>query len=694
MEKLILKTLLYSVAIYCLLFIPFTGNAQVELKAEYFPMAGDTVDLVYNQDFYYRKTIDEEASFMSFNADFRFFDDTSHFKQSFDSINNQPGSFRFKKAEMVLNSSADSVYFYLYRTAKGIFVDGLHSYSKEIGGTIDLEPDQLYVPFSLKEGDTIKNYSRADIDTLYEGNKVKIVRSIHKTFQGVNEFSLFLEEGFFKNALLTKTTTVEYDTIFANIGGLYIPISNSMNKVVQYDVAIPHYPGIIMSFFMDDSATTIQGGNYTKGIYRENSELFVQPVFDTLHCESQEILVAVSVPEREDPRSITLLGMYDLEAKHPAQLGEYRIKNDTIVRVKLDSVPSSNHSLSYYFVAYDENELYKPVESSIFQKSSIVVWPEPEALVQDTFFACRNYFKNIFANGGSEYLWFPSIGLSDSSAKQPTLTLGSDQEYQVIVKNACGADTGETYVKISPFPAYQAPKPQSFCQNDTMFLSIGKRSNVLSYSWQVQGTFFAFDTDTFKIMEQSGTEFLRLRIYGKGCTFSETIPMTVNALPEAQKIAGPDQVTTGSTAYYLSYPDNGYMYDWKVIGGELWSGQGSNTIRVKWLSDSQRELRVIARNDSGCKTDTFGMLIENSVSLAEGEDVFDWKAYPVPTSGVLSLEASFTGKRDLILIDQTGRILRNFELTSVRVLDMSDLPSGTYFIHDATVNKSLRIQKL
>lgn len=114
--------------------------------------------------------------------------------------------------------------------------------------------------------------------------------------------------------------------------------------------------------------------------------------------------------------------------------------------------------------------------------------------------------------------------------------------------------------------------------------------------------------------------FITVEAIDNGCPPKKTIInffIQVNPYTLKVSIQGDSQVclTNEPITYYIP-PQPGYTYDWKINGGTIQTGQGTNSIQVQWSAPGAGRLIVYPKNTGGCEgdPDTLNVIIKPGVN--------------------------------------------------------------------------------
>lgn len=146
----------------------------------------------------------------------------------------------------------------------------------------------------------------------------------------------------------------------------------------------------------------------------------------------------------------------------------------------LDPFSSSPYTVTdtsrWYYVAGLPQHLCPPSDS-VF----ITVWQAPQPFATPDSSVCRNDTLTLFAQGGTDYLWSPGTGLSDSAAASPWLIVTADAEYVVSVTDSNGCSSNDTVrIYMNQLPVISVDSVYHLCLGDTIQIIA---SGGVSYQW-------------------------------------------------------------------------------------------------------------------------------------------------------------------------------------------------------------------
>ena len=98
-------------------------------------------------------------------------------------------------------------------------------------------------------------------------------------------------------------------------------------------------------------------------------------------------------------------------------------------------------------------------------------------------------------------------------------------------------------------------------------------------------------------------------IDANGCPGESSTPFIVSNIVNTSVIFGPTNPTQFQTVTYSVIPSAGSTYNWSLFGGTIESGQGTNTIDVKWNNSGMFSFSVIETDVNGCVGEEITLLV-------------------------------------------------------------------------------------
>lgn len=247
------------------------------------------------------------------------------------------------------------------------------------------------------------------------------------------------------------------------------------------------------------------------------------------------------------------------------------------------------------------NGCVQPTATSI----TVIKNTTPNPIITGNTSICENKMGEVYttqSNLGNTYSWTITGGFITSGANtnQITVTWGAAGVGQLTVTETtsigCTRTTNVYNVTKNPFPAPVITGSNTVCANSTGHIYQVPNVTGHSYNWTVIGGFIVLGQSTNQItvtwdVDGLGTVTL-VQTSDKGCA-TTTVPfdVTKRALP-VPIITGNAAVCEFSTTTYTVPLNANRAYNWTVVGGNIISGIGTNTINVTWLSASNNPASV------------------------------------------------------------------------------------------------------
>ncbi len=160
-----------------------------------------------------------------------------------------PYSGSFSGSNLAGVDLATTTYSYFTGNSSGLYIDGIANATS----TIAYNPHRLYFPVPFSYGNTRSTYSRIQVDTVYSGNNVRVIIRVNSTFEADGTGNLILPSGTYNSVLRIKETALEYDSILANVGGFYIPLSSTVSQTTAFNFMHPANPIVLIMTLDGDS---------------------------------------------------------------------------------------------------------------------------------------------------------------------------------------------------------------------------------------------------------------------------------------------------------------------------------------------------------------------------------------------------------------------------------------------------------
>ena len=224
------------------------------------------------------------------------------------------------------------------------------------------------------------------------------------------------------------------------------------------------------------------------------------------------------------------------------------------------------------------------------------------------------------------------------------------------------------------------------------------------YKW-IKSTFNS--TNGFTVINESNfqnlppqimnsTTWYKRIIKSGACTddTSNVYNITVNSKPTSSAIQGQINVGTSKKYSYLVTPNANYTYNWEVLNGNILSGQGTNTIDVKWSEFVDGTIKLTIINLQNCSDTSILHVNISNTSLSEIQNKSYIEIYPNPIYDKVNIvNNSNLNELEYSLTDLVGSVLiTNFLKDKNSIIDLTNLSKGIYLLNISN-SKSFKIVK-
>ena len=342
----------------------------------------------------------------------------------------------------------------------------------------------------------------------------------------------------------------------------------------------------------------------------------------------------------------------------------------------------------------------------------------------DTVSLCLGSSIQLFANGGSDYLWSPSEGLDNPLSQNPIASPNRSIVYKVIVSSGTCIDSAFVNVNVNQKPIADAGEDKIICLRESV--QIGKEpSNLTSYTWTPTTGLSSPNQSLTDANPEVSTVYVLKAINSNGCENYDSVSITVNSHQEQLFTLTPSQLTIIPGQQFqvkLNVPND--VTTWKVFldydnfvvkfssvnqktngivttqidkPGQLTiSGTGSNGfILIQFVaflpnnSDSLFYLKLSVDSTSGQSCEKLRAIGSSTLQLSEicGKrfrmiGFTDKKYYLINQENKLNFGVGLQGKVTLDLYDNIGNLKQILVDTDMEAGEYSldfDLPTGVYF---------------
>ncbi len=205
------------------------------------------------------------------------------------------------------------------------------------------------------------------------------------------------------------------------------------------------------------------------------------------------------------------------------------------------------------------------------------------------------------AEGTPTYQWYDTGGII-SGATGSSYTPNSSGTYYVVVTGGCGTTTStNSLVTINPLPVPTITGASSAAQSQSG-VAYSTETGKSNYVWTITGGTITSGQNTSSITVTWGAGVsgsLTVTYQSNGCSPVSPTGKTVTLSTQSVPV-----ITLGSSSVCLndistySTESSKFDYAWTVVGGTIQSGQGTNSVSVKWDGSGASSVKVAYRHGS------------------------------------------------------------------------------------------------
>ncbi|GAB4138644.1 MAG: hypothetical protein Fur0041_13670 [Bacteroidia bacterium] len=286
---------------------------------------------------------------------------------------------------------------------------------------------------------------------------------------------------------------------------------------------------------------------------------------------------------------------------------------------------------------------------------TVTVTAAPPITVSNDTALCNGGVATLTASGAATYTWQPG-NLTGSSI---TVTPGSTTTYTVTGNTNNCISTDQVTVTISPVPSVYAGPDFAVCQGTQVTLNVS--TVATSYSWQPSSSIIGSNTQASVVAQPTTNTSYTVTVVGPGgCISSDTISVSINALPNVSATTTDNSICIGSSTSLSA--SGASSYTWIPTVGVQNPNQGvTNATPANSTTYS-----VIGTDANGC-TDTATV----AITVNPLPDVY---IIPTPTE-CGDTTGAFT---DGGVVAGTGPFTYQFNSQTYNSLPINGINAGTY----------------
>ena len=208
---------------------------------------------------------------------------------------------------------------------------------------------------------------------------------------------------------------------------------------------------------------------------------------------------------------------------------------------------------------------------------------------------CPNDSTTLTAGGADSYLWYPSLGLSDTTIAIVKAGPDSTQTYRVIGSNTYGCtDTLNTTVTVSPIPVISGNN--YICAGGSTTLNVVSNLTGTTFIWNngisnPSNTVSPINTTTYTVTATDG-----------GCTKDTSFIVNVNAIPSLS--VSPNDTTICPGNNVILNASGGNTYQWSPSTG---LSSTSNAV-VSAHPSTNTTYTLVGTTPAGCKDTVYAQV--------------------------------------------------------------------------------------
>ncbi len=308
--------------------------------------------------------------------------------------------------------------------------------------------------------------------------------------------------------------------------------------------------------------------------------------------------------------------------------------------------------------------------------------PIAEAGADQTFCQNGSVILGAAAVAGNSYNWSPSTGLSCTSCAQPSVSVGSNITYTLVVTNACGSATDNVTLSVVNGPVANAGADQTICPGENVLIgAAGQAGNTYSWSPSVglSCTNCANPTAT-----PSTTTVYTVTVSNSSCPGLSTDQVTVTVLNQPLADAGPDQTHCVKGSVMIGSPAvAGNSYNWSPSLGLSCSTCAQPTASV----GNTTNYTLVVTNACGSATDQVTVTLGAGSIANAGPDqtICPRESTVIGTIGTTGNSYAWTPSAGLSCTT-CAQPTANPSSTTIYTLTVQNNDCGTLTVDQVTVN--------
>lgn len=300
---------------------------------------------------------------------------------------------------------------------------------------------------------------------------------------------------------------------------------------------------------------------------------------------------------------------------------------------------------------------------------------------------CFGSSVELNASGSETYEWKPTMETKASIIVSPE----ENTTYTVVGTDTNGCVSSDS-VRISVIEnpsVVISTENDSICAGNTTKLTA---TGANTYVWNDD-----LGTDISVVVSPNETKTYSVKgENSQGCYGTDSISIAVISLPETPVIEGLEMSSVGLTEIYTVEQQDDVEFQWVVSGGNIVSGNGTNSISVNFTSLPATISVTASRN--GCESNASSITvvqipveISGKTTICRDEDSFEWdyETYSVSSPNILATYVWSVSEGAVVNGSEQGTSV-NLRFTSglgtviitvKEIIDSDVTAIGTYEVH-------------
>ncbi len=176
---------------------------------------------------------------------------------------------------------------------------------------------------------------------------------------------------------------------------------------------------------------------------------------------------------------------------------------------------------------------------------------------------CPGGTTQLYATGGTNYVWTPTSGLSNPNVSDPFASPAVTTVYTVNVSSTCGSAQDQVVVTVYPQVSVNAGVDQTICEGSSANLNaIASGQAPYTYAWSPATGLSATNVSNPVASPTTVTTYTVTVTDANGCTGTDDITINVNPVPAVTATASTEYMCPGGSSDLLATSPTATLYIW------------------------------------------------------------------------------------------------------------------------------------